>query len=75
MMVDTLTFNFSRFSSIEIAVIIIFIVILNLRVLSLTSKTKFLKKLRTNLILGVLPFLLISTLIMVNQFVMAVTNN
>ena len=72
MILNTLTYNLVHSSGIEIAVLGILIVLLNLRVLSLTAKTRFLNQLRNNLILGIIPTLLLSILIVINLFVTAV---
>jgi len=73
MILNSLTYNMARFSNIEIAVLGILIVLLNLRVLSLTAKTRFLNRLRKILLLGILPILLLSILIMINQLIAAIT--
>lgn len=69
----SLTYNIAHFSSIEIAVLGILITLLNLRTLSLTAKTGFLNALRDNLLLGIIPILLVSILIMVHQLSAAIT--
>jgi hypothetical protein len=75
MMINTLTYNIARFSGIEIAVLGILIALLNIRALSLAAKTRFLNQLRDNLFLGIIPILLISILIMINQLNAAITTN
>ena len=75
MMLDTLTYDLARSSSIEITVLGILIVLLNLRVLSLTAKTRFLNKLRKYLLWGIVPILLISILIMINQLIAAISTS
>jgi len=72
MMLNTLTYNIAHFSSIEIAVLGILIALLNLRSLSLTVETKFLSQLRENLLLGIIPILLVSILVMINQLIAAI---
>jgi hypothetical protein len=71
MMLNTLTYNIAHSSGIEIAMLGILIVLLNLRALSLTAKTRFLDQLRNNLLLGIIPTLLVSILIMINLLITA----
>lgn len=73
MTLNSLTYNIAHFSGIEIAVLGILIALLNLRTLSLTAKTGFLNTLRDNLLLGIIPILLVSILIMVHQLNAAIT--
>ena len=75
MILNSLTYHMERFSSIEIAVLGILIVLLNLRVLSLTAKTRFLNRLQEHLLLGILPILIISILIMINQLTAAISTS
>ena len=72
MMLNTLTYNIAHSSGIEIAMLGILIVLLNLRTLSLTAKTRFLDQLRNNLLLGIIPTLLVSILIMINLLITAI---
>lgn len=74
MMLTTLTYGIERSSGIEIAVLGILIVLLNLRALSLTAKTSFTDQLRYNLILGIMPTLLLSILIVINLLISEVMN-
>ena len=72
MILSTLTYNVTHSSGIDIAVLSIFIVLLNLRSLTITAKTRFLSQLQDDLLLGIIPILLVSILIMINQLIMVI---
>jgi len=72
MILHTLTYNLTRSSGIEIAILGTLIVLLNLRALSIIAKTKFLIRLQEYLLLGILPVLIISIIIMINQLITAI---
>jgi|GEM_PF-4165974 len=72
MILHTLTYNLTRSSGIEIAILGTLIVLLNLRALSIIAKTKFLIRLQEYLLLGILPVLIISIIIMINQLIAAI---
>ena len=75
MILFTLTYNLSRSSGIEIAILGILVVLLNLRALSIITKAKFLIRLQENLLLGILPISVISIIIMINQLIAAIKAN
>ena len=75
MLMNTLTYNISHFSSVEIAILGILIALLNLRAFSLTAKTGLLYQLRDKLMIGLIPILLIGGLIMTNQLFLAIAAN
>ena len=75
MMLNSLTYNMVHVSSIEITILGILIALLNLRALSLTAKAGFLNQIREKLMVGLIPILLISIIIMLNQLISAITTN
>lgn len=75
MMLSTLTHSFARSSSAEIAILVILVVLLNLRALSGTSKSNFNIQLQKYLLIGIIPTLLISLVIMANHLFAVITTN
>lgn len=75
MFITTITDNFLRSSSTEIAILGILIVLLNLRALAATSKAKFLVQFKDYLLIGIIPTLVISVLIIINQLIAAIALN
>jgi len=73
MTLNLLTFHVTS-SGIDIVVLGILIALLNVRSLSLATKTRFLIQLRSDLILGIIPILLVSILIMIKQLIAAIAN-